>query len=431
MSSDTYDTVIIGAGMAGLYVAVELAKRGPKKRICLVDKYKFIGGRAFTYKGTVDGVQYQWEEGSARISTKHQLLMGLLKKYGLTTVPIEGTSQYKESGAYPIEPPLFDECRAIFLEPLERLPPDVLGQTTIRALLRRFVKPATLETFLNRYPYRAEFSTLRADLALRVFREEFGPNEKYVMCKEGLSELVARMRAEFLKRGGTLLLQHELVEMQDTTHAVFKKGAPSEGESRPDVVLEAPKFVFALPSEAIKRLAVFKDWTTLGHLVMRPLLRVFAVFPPGTNKKQWFHNLPKIVTAQAPRFIIPQSVENGSIQISYTDSEDAEPLMRILDEQDGEAKLGKKLIEDLRVLFGDRNIPDPLFVKAYPWPEGVTYWRPGTYDPHVESRRASRPFPKERPGWFVCGESFSVQQCWMEGALEHAASALGHILRNH
>ena len=431
MSSDTYDTVIIGAGMAGLYVALDLVKRGPKRRICLVDKYKFIGGRAFTYKGTVDGVQYQWEEGGARISTKHRLLMGLLKKYGLTTVPIEGSSQYKESGAYPIEPPLFDECRSIFLEPLERLPGDVLAQTTIRALLRRFVKPATLEAFLDRYPYRAEFSTLRADLALRVFREEFGPNEKYVVCKEGLSELVSRMRADFLKRGGTLLLQHELVEMRDTTHAVFKKGAPSEGESRPDVVLEAPKFVFALPSEAIKRLAVFKDWATLGHLVMRPLLRVFAVFPPGPNKKQWFHGLPKIVTAHAPRFIIPQSVENGSIQISYTDSEDAEPLMRILDEQDGETKLGKKLIEDLRVLFGDRTIPDPLFVKAYPWAEGVTYWRPGAYDPYVESRRAIKPFPKERPGWFVCGESFSVHQCWIEGALEHAASTLAHLLRNH
>ena len=431
MSSDTYDIVIIGAGMAGLYVAVELAKRHPKKRICLVDKYKFIGGRAFTYKGTVDGVEYQWEEGGARISTKHAHLMGLFKKYGLTTIPIEGTSQYKESGAYPIEPPLFDECRAIFLEPLEHLSDDVLGQTTIRSLLKRFVKPATLETFLNRYPYRAEFSTLRADLALRVFREEFGPNEKYVVCKEGLSELVSRMRADFLKRGGTLLVQHELIAMQDTSHAILKKGAPSEGESRPDVILEAPKFVFALPSEALKRLAVFKGWATLDHLVMRPLLRVFAVFPPGPDKKPWFHDLPKIVTAQAPRFIIPQSVENGSIQISYTDSEDAEPLMRILDEQDGETKLGKKLVEDLRVLFGDRTIPDPLFVKAYPWPHGVTYWRPGTYDPYVESRQAIRPFPKERPGWFVCGESFSVHQCWIEGALEHAASALGHILRNH
>jgi hypothetical protein len=431
MSSDTYDIVIIGAGMAGLYAAVELAKRQPKKHICLVDKYKLIGGRAFTYKGKVNGVQYQWEEGGARISTKHMLLMGLFKKYGLTTVPIDTGSQYKESGAYPIEPPLFDECRAIFLEPLQHLSDDVLGQTTIQALLKQFVKPATLETFLNRYPYRAEFSTLRADLALRVFREEFGPKEKYVVCKEGLSELVSKMRADFLKHGGTLLVQHELVEMRDNTHAVFKKGAPSEGESRPDVVLEAPKFVFALPSEALKKLAVFKGWATLDHLVMKPLLRVFGVFPPGANKKQWFHDLPKIVTAQSPRFIIPQNVENGSIQISYTDSEDTAPLMRILDEQDGETKLGKKLVEDLRVLFGDRTIPDPLFVKAYSWPHGVTYWRPGTYDPYVESRRSSRPFPKERPGWFVCGESFSVHQCWIEGALEHAASTLGHILRNH
>jgi monoamine oxidase len=431
MNSNTYDIIIIGAGMAGLYTALNLVKRLPKRRICLVDKYKFIGGRAFTYKGTIDGVPYQWEEGGARISTKHTLLMGLLKKYGLTTIPIEGASKYKESGAHPIEAPLFDECRAIFLEPLEHLPESTLGQTTILRLLRSFVKPAVLATFLNRYPYRAEFSTLRADLALRVFREEFGPQEKYVVCKEGLSELVARMQAEFLERGGTQLLQHELVEMQDNTHAVFKKGASSEGEGRPDIVLEADKFVFALPSEALKRLPVFRGWETLKHIVMKPLLRVFAAFPPGPNKKQWFQDLPKITTAQAPRFIIPQSIENGSIQISYTDSEDAEPLMRILDEQDGETKLGKKLIEDLRVLFGDRTIPDPLFVKAYAWKEGVSYWRPGTYDPYEESRRAIRPFPKERPGWVVCGESFSVHQCWIEGALEHAREAVEHLLRNH
>ena len=429
MNSNTYDIVIIGAGMAGLYVGLETIKRWPRARICIVDKYKFIGGRAFTYKGTVDGVDYQWEEGGARISTKHTLAMGLIRKYGLTPIPISNHSDYKESGAYPAEPPLFDECRAIYLDPLSDLPTEVLGSTTIRALLKKMVRPAELETFLTRYPYRAEFGTMRADLALRVFQEEFGVREKYVVCGEGLSELVQRMRDDFEKRGGTVLIQHELVEMRDDRYAVFKRGPHSEGESRPDLVLESQKFVFAIPSEALKRIAVFRDWPTLRRLVMRPLLRVFAVFPAGPDGKRWFEGLPKIVTAQDPRYIIPQNAENGSIQISYTDSEDAEPLLRILDSEGGEEALGKKLVEDLRTLFGDKRIPDPLFVKAYPWKEGVTYWLPGNYDPYVESRRALRPFPREHPGWFVCGESFSTHQCWIEGALEHAREAIKYITR--
>lgn len=424
MNSDTYDIVIIGAGMAGLHVALEAIRKWPKARICVADKYKFIGGRAFTYSGKVDGVSYQWEEGGARISTKHSLMMGLLKKYKITPVPISNERDYKESGAYAAEPPLFDECRAIYLEPLEDLPNFVLGNTTIRGLLKRLVKPAELETFLTRYPYRAEFNTMRADLALRVFREEFSQNEKYVVCKEGLSELVERMREDFLKRGGTVLVQHELVEMGE--HAIFKKGAPSEGESRPDVILEAKKFVFALPSEALKHIAAFRGWPTLRRLVMKPLLRVFAVFPAGSDGKRWFSRMPKVITAQAPRCIIPQNSENGSIQISYTDSEDAQPLLRILD-SDGEEALGRKLVEDLRTLFGDLDIPDPLFVKAYPWKNGVSYWLPGNYDPYLESRRAIRPFPREHPDWFVCGESFSVRQCWIEGALEHAQQVVRHL----
>jgi hypothetical protein len=427
MNSDTYDIVIIGAGMAGLYAGLETLKRWPRARICIADKYKFIGGRAFTYKGTVDGVDYQWEEGGARISTKHTILMGLIRKYGLTPIPISNRNDYKESGAYPVEPPLFDECRAIYLDPLENLPTDVLANATIRGLLKKMVKPVELETFLERYPYRAEFGTMRADLALRVFQEEFGVREKYVVCGEGLSELVQRMRDDFERRGGKVLVQHELVGMQDENHAVFKRGPPSDGDSRPDVVLDATKFLFAIPSEALKHIAAFRDWPTLRRLVMRPLLRVFAAFPPGPDGKRWFEGMPKIVTAQAPRYIIPQNADNGSIQISYTDSEDAEPLIRILDSEGGEEALGKKLMEDLRTLFGDKIIPDPLFVKAYPWKEGVTYWLPGNYDPYVESRRALRPFPREHPEWFVCGESFSTHQCWIEGALEHAREVVKYI----
>jgi hypothetical protein len=42
------------------------------------------------------------------------------------------------------------------------------------------------------------------------------------------------------------------------------------------------------------------------------------------------------------------------------------------------------------------------------------------------SLEAFRPFP-QMPGVHVCGESFSMRQAWIEGALEHAG-ALAKIL---
>ena len=103
-NSNPYDICIIGAGIAGLYVATEMLKARPSLRLCILDKYKFLGGRSMTYQADISGVHYQWEEGAARISGRHANMMGLLQKYKLRTIPISGKYLYKESGAYPVEP---------------------------------------------------------------------------------------------------------------------------------------------------------------------------------------------------------------------------------------------------------------------------------------------------------------------------------------
>jgi len=430
--SSTYDICIIGAGIAGLYVATEMIRQRPKCRICIADKYKFLGGRVTTYRVDISGVKYQWEEGAARISESHTLMLNLFRQYKLTTAPIRDPTLYRESAAYPLEPALFNESIPITLEPLRELDIDVLETNTIESLFKRIMGPKEAAALCIRHPYRAEINVLRADMGLTLFQNEFAPSEKYVVCKEGLGELITRMVAEFEQRGGTILRQHEMVEISgnssSTEKAIFKKGPPSEGESRPDLEIGAKHFVFALPSVALSRIPQFVKWPLLKRIAMKPLFRVYAAFPLNSKGKAWFEGMPKIVTATAPRYIIPVDLKTGSLQISYTDSEDAEPLMEIL-EKSGEEGLGKKIMEDLRLLFHDSyKIPDPLFVKAFPWKEGTSYWLPGHYNPYEESRRAIQPFRSEHPNWYVCGESYSSRQCWMEGAVEHAKLAVAKLL---
>jgi len=423
--SNTYDICIIGAGIAGLYVATELLRARRGLRVCIADKYKFLGGRVVTFRADISGVKYQWEEGAARISENHTMVLNLLKRYKLHTIPITGESRYRESGAYPVEPDIFSRSIPVTVRPLGELDEAILQGSTLRSLFHKVYSPKEVMGLCNRYPYRAEINTLRADMGVHVFENEFGLEEKYVICKEGLGELIERMVKDFEDRGGIVLRQHELVELPSGVQAIFKKGAPSEGESRPDIEISAKKFVFAIPSENLGKIPQFSRWSTLKRLKMKPLLRLYAAFPVGKEGKPWFEGMGKIVTAQAPRFIIPAG--QNSLQISYTDSEDAEALMKIL-EDSGEDALGKKIVEDLRLLFHDTyTIPEPLFVKAFPWKQGVTYWLPGDYDPYEESRAALSPL-KEFPNWFVCGESYSTRQCWMEGAIEHAKMVLKKLV---
>ena len=54
MTTEAYDVIIIGSGMAGLYTGIQLQKRG--RRILMLEKDTVLGGRASTFKQKVEGV---------------------------------------------------------------------------------------------------------------------------------------------------------------------------------------------------------------------------------------------------------------------------------------------------------------------------------------------------------------------------------------
>ena len=107
---------------------------------------------------------------------------------------------------------------------------------------------------------------------------------------------------------------------------------------------------------------------------------------------------------------------------SYTDAEDTVVWNQY--RKKGDVPLTKALMKELRELLPLKTIPNPLFTSSHYWEDGCTYWTPGSYDPVKESRDIMRPFPKRFPDVYVCGESYSLKQAWMEGALEHASDML-------
>jgi monoamine oxidase len=408
MNTEAYDIVIIGSGIAGLWLAVELAKK--KRRIIVVEKEKDLGGRAFTFKQRFGEVDLQWEAGAGRISERHTHIRDLMRRYKLTWVPIGGEVTYIDNYGGKEEPNSFENGFPIFIDLLGGLPAEDLAGNTIRQLLTKIHGPAKAEEYLIRFNYRAEVDTMRADMALRLFVHEFRASEKYGICGEGISAIIDGLAKEFESKGGKIIREQTCAGVEQVGKGV-KVTCMKDGEP---VLLEGAHCVLAVPVDALKGISPFEKWKGARHLKMMPLLRFYGVFP-----EPWAKN--RIATATPIRYMIPGNPAIGSVQMSYTDSEDAEHWKRRMDEV-GEKAVGEEMLGQLRRLVSP-TIPPPTFVRAHYWKHGTTYWLPGHYDPVAESRGAYRPLP-DMPRVHLCGESFSTHQGWMEGAIEHAAGLL-------
>ena len=411
MEDEIYDYIIVGAGIAGLHCAIRLSKEFPKARIALAESYASPGGRIVTY--TAPNSAVRWEAGAGRIHSSHHRVLNYVKKYGLTLIPIDPDSIWKSLGGAP-EPNTWDSFAKILVQTLGQLDPKLLAAHTIEELLLQIIGKAETDNLLQHFPYRSEVTILRADLALKAFAAELGESGNFFIIKESLGELIRRMRDELTQAGVKLLLHHRLLRVTRAT---------SEGiiTLHFDVrALKTKHAVLAVPRDSLKAIQPFPNLPALRHIRASPLLRTYAIFPKPT----WHSAMKKTVTNSPLRYIIPVG---DALMISYTDGNDTGHWNTILDKE-GAPALGKAIVKEARRLFPEASIPNPLFFKAHYWPDGAYYWTPGHYNPIAASEGFRQPLPQTFPTLFVCGESYSLRQAWMEGALEHADSMLEGFL---
>jgi monoamine oxidase len=401
-----YDYIIVGAGIAGLHCALRISKAFPKATIAIAEMYNYTGGRMFTFHQSNPSLA--WESGAGRIHESHVFTKSYIKDYGLTLLPISEQSQWiSQETAIPskdIWPSLSD----IFTTALENLHPAILATHTVEDILE--------SNFLTqRFPYKSEISTMRADLALKSLRDTMGSSEGFYVVKEGFSSLANKMKADLTKRKVVFYYNYRLVSIASGNTLHFK------GESS----MKGKKIILAIPSEALKSISQFHNLPALKHITMKPLLRTYGVFP----SKAWFHGIPRTITDSPLRHIIPINSKKGIIMTSYTDAEDTKPWLRIL-ESKGEIALQNAIMNKTRELFPELTIPNPIFFKAHHWKHGCSYWLPGLYDVKEQSTKLMNPLPAAYPNVYVCGESYSLKQAWIEGAIEHAEEMLEKYILN-
>ncbi len=413
-----YDLIIVGAGIAGLRVGIETLKKYKGLRCCIIEKYNYNGGRVVTYRKKIHGVgDVQWENGAGRISESHFRVRKLIREHGLSFVRISPDTDFLSKSDPIMFNNSFSNLLPVFLEPLSYLSQDELQKNTLGELLVRLYGKEKAKEFYQEFPYYAEIHTLRADSALQSFQSEMQSNKGFGVCAEGLSTLISKMVQQFTNLGGIIYHNTELNSVTTLDNGSIKLNCKNVQTSS-NIFYIANTCVIALHHSAIKKINGINKIGVLKHLTMEPLLRVYAVFPK-INGKVWFNQMHKIVTDSRIRYIIPINQDKGTIMISYTDGADAEFWMKAM-EKSGEKSVERIIMSEIRRLFPDSEIPNPIFFKFHPWYDGCTYWLPGKYNVEDESDKSLQPLKDTIPNLFMCGESFAVKQCWIESALEQA-----------
>jgi monoamine oxidase len=409
MPARTVDCLIVGAGIAGLHSALELRKKHPEWTIVIAEAYNYVGGRvvSFTPKDSRFS-DITWENGAGRIHTSHTQVLSYINSYNLPTFPISPKSEWRDEKhpSKPIRDP-WPALSTILTSALSHLSKEELAASTIQNLLVQLVGKERTAELLDHFPYRAEVEVMRADVAIESLRHELHSQHGFVVVGGGLRQLIQRMRSEFESTPhSTLLLRHRLTDILPTTPptAVFSLEA-----KRPRI--RAHRIILALHASALREIHPFSTWPLLRHVRMEPLTRIYAIFPSPA----WFSSITKTVSNSKIRYFIPINPAKGVAMISYVEGRDTKGW---------DSK--EKILDELRHLFPEYTIPEPLFFKTHPWTDGCSYWLP--ISPYVSEKELStaafHPFPKQLPTVFVCGESFSTQQAWIEGALQHASQLL-------
>ena len=429
----TYDYLIVGAGIAGLYTAYRLNQKFPKAQICILEASKTIGGRLHTIH--YDNLQF--EGGGARFNTEQHRMMTLVKELKLSKLPITNTINYR-----PINPkydksletifPTIDSF-IIFMKKYikennnknnneTKITDDTLINTTILDFASRYFSkeyPTIKQYIIDIYPYYSELGVLNALEGINLFSNEFSEKMQYYVLQDGLQQITIKLY-NILKSSLNVKIYTEMPldtitkEMVCSSH-IFKITSGSEEDNNIKNFI-TKHLILAIPKPQLLKIKYLTQHKSLlqniNSIQTEPLYRIYARYPPNSKTgKVWFDGFEKISTNLPIKYIIPISSEKGLIMISYTDSKFAKYwLNKVLDDT-----FEKTLNKQLKQLFPEVEIPKAKWYKHCYWDMGAGYWKPYSNRKKIIPQMIQ---PIEEENLYICGENYSSHQAWCEGSLE-------------
>jgi monoamine oxidase len=386
-----FNYIIIGGGMAGLYMGFQLRKRGVSFHI--LEKESRLGGRAWTE--SFAGVDVSPGAGIGR-RRKDKRLMALMHELGLDIH--------------------FFRIKTFFSPVLTDLVNDFEPQELINQLYTSFLehnRPAVSfrdfalqvwgEETYDKFIVLNGYSDMENEDISQTFFN-YGLDDNLEVNWQGFSvpwaKLVQKMASCIGRRNIS------------TNQAVVKLVNLANGFSvrTPEKQYTCNEVILAVPTRVIQKLLPqYADWYAL--VPDQPFLRTYVQFDDTSARiMEHFINGTTIVSNELQK-IIPINKDKGVYMIAYSDN--ARALV-------GKRFRKKEVIQRLQEEFRMDQPLRILKLKHYFWKTGTHYYKPlsGSRQTFLEKIR------HPEPGVYVIGEAVSLNQGWVEGALESVDEVL-------
>jgi len=400
----SYDFIVIGGGIAGLYTTYNILKKRPHSKIILLEKENHLGGRIHTFTDDYMSV----EAGAGRFHQNNKLLLELIRELGLSSkinqiastasyAPIDCCGNFMNSvldaphgdgGIW--DDGIFLPFSFNLLNPIFSLTLDIiLGKENIpnaELILRvivaskgehvsklrnmSFISYAKtiltnieIDFIQSSFGYYSELIIMNAYDAIYLMEKHLSPIHPFYVLKGGLSQIIDILENKIMKFHNV-----RIIKGCDVNSIVFSKKENEfiiHCEKNKKVHYNATKCICALPKPALEKFSIFRDIRGLFDKVeCSPLCRIYSKFPlrhgGGGGTEPWFKGLTKLTTNNNLRMIIPMDEENGIIMSSYTDNKFARFWKELFDKE-GEQGLNKELVRLLQQSTG-LDIDEPKII---------------------------------------------------------------------
>lgn len=412
---------IIGGGIAGLYSANELIVKyniNPVN-ITIYEKSNRWGGRIQTQTQQ----SYIFHCGAGRFKKTHTHLMSLIKRYGFEH-KIYSFDNKKEvrfitsNNVAIVDNKEIHQIISKVLKHRQKHPIENLHTIHTFDYFVSLTDNISTEIIKTTFGYDAEFDIQNADATLYALRNDFHINSQYYSIHGYLEQIVEEMVSELSSMGVSMVLNcpiREIIRIQyQHQHQKTKYQLVQNDGSK----IAADIVILALDRSALLRIHIplLNPMRNIlsNSITSVPLCRIYAAFPKSSiTGKVWFSNIRGTVVSNTRiRQFIPYDTTTGFCVISYTDGETASNWNRIRTKDE----LSTTLLHELELLFPDTDepIPEPSFIKKCYWQHGCHVWNVG-YSMNDIYTQIIHPIQNENI--YICGEAYSRQQGWIEGAL--------------
>ena len=266
-----YDIVIIGGGISGLYCGYNLIK---KHKILILERDDRLGGRI----NTIYNNKFKIESGAGRFTMYNKRLIKLLKELNILNIGKNNSNKDIISN----KNCTFKNQINAMINKLSILDKNTLQKNNLKTLIIDNFSISFYTCLLEIYEKNTLFTDINAYDSLRYLKGNYNENRQFYSHKNGLSSIINKLEELFIKNGGTILRNHELINFDESNNifTLFINGKVK--------VIETKNLIITAGKKALSNYSYLKPFNDLINSInLTPLYRIYMKYPVK-NGKVWF-----------------------------------------------------------------------------------------------------------------------------------------------